>query len=342
VSRSMRPDELSSVLKQARLESTDFKIYVDATQENKSSAVNRGVSPSTPKRSRTEVPVQDSSFGDLSPIQSGVTVTPLSIGVDSHEGADTLAPLQTTPKRRRSLRSTAPTSIGSRSLTDLFSAVREETLNHMDDEDSTVVHHHRSSRSGGRQSTVSRSVDFTSRILYTPPRTRSQRARSTPPPAPRKKPLAERQTVEEMSTSLPTPRRLDFSNFNNANFDANDADPPPAPVSFHIDYGAVMGIVGFVSSYLVRLDTSTSSSSFEELVEFLSTVSVTHRSKSSATEILRSLIAAVPEWVMETDNSSSQIVVFNRSIKTFDVLSRLRAMKRRVNLLLLEPLRNQE
>jgi len=317
----MRPDELSSVLKQARLDAADFKIYVDVPQENKSSAMNRGMSPSTPKRSRVELLPQDSSFGDLSPIPGGSSVTPLSVGVDSQEATDQLGPLQTTPKRRRSLRSTAPTSLGSRSLTDLFSAVREETLNQMEDEDLSYPN----SR-GRRHSIVSRSVgDFTRTTTpYTPPRTRSQTARrqrhNSPPPAPRKKPLRE---IEDRSISPPpTPRRLDFS-----------ASPYSPPISFPIDYGAVMGIVGFVSSYLVRLDPSDTSPDvkMDDLAEFISTVSMTHRSRSSAIELVRSLAAAVPNWVTYTKEDGDTLK-FNRSIKSFDVLSKLRAMKRRIQL----------
>ena len=294
----MRPDELSSVLRQSRLDASDFKIYVDIPQENKSGDLNRGISPSTPKRSRMELPLQDSSFGDLSPIPSGVVTV-----VDS---VDTCS-LQTTPKRRRSLRSTAPTS--SRSLTDLFSAVREEALNHMDEDVSR-------SHSGRRQSVVSRSADFTGRF-YTPPRTRSQTAdqrRQLPPLAPRKKPPRDERSL----SPLPSPKRLDFSNM--------DITRSP-PTSFPIDYGAVMGIVGFVSSYLVR--TNASRIGVNEIAEFISTVSMTHRSKSSAIEIVRSLVSAVPNWVMYSDNSK-EILDFNRSVKTFDVLSTLRAMKRRI------------
>ena len=307
----MRPDELSSVLKQARLDATDFKIYVDIPQENKSSDLNKGISPSTPKRSRVELLPQDSSFGDLSPIPSGIPVSSLSISVDSHETGDHAASLQTTPKRRRSVRSTAPTS--SRSLTDLFSAVREETLNQMEDDESSR------SRLGTRQSIVSRSVDFTQRF-YTPPRTRSQTAeqrRQLPPLAPKKKPL--RDQDERSLSPLPSPKRLDFSYIVEVN--------KSTPISFPIDYGAVMGIVGFVSSYLVR--SNEFCIPINEIAEFISSVSMTHRSKSSAIEIVRSLVSAVPNWVMYSDNKEEKLV-FNRSVKTFDVLSNLRAMKRRI------------
>ena len=329
MSRSMRAEELSSVLKHARLDAADFKIYVDIPQENKSSAMNRGMSPSTPKRSRVELLPQDASFGDLSPIPGGSAITPLSVGVDSHEATDQLGPLQTTPKRRRSLRSTAvPTSLGSRSLTDLFSAVREESLNQMEDEDSP----HSRSRNPRRHSIVSRSVDFTrSSAAYTPPRTRSQTARqrcNSPPPAPRKQPLRERQ--DDRSVSPPLPRRLNFS-------DPQDPQPPP-PISFPIDYGAVMGIVGFVSSYLVTLNITETpcTVNMNDLAEFISTVSMTHKSRSSAIELIRSLVSAVPEWVTYPDDEDKDSLKFNRMMKSFDVLSRLRELKRRIQLNLID------
>jgi hypothetical protein len=188
---------------------------------------------------------------------------------------------------------------GTQSLTDLFSSLREESERRMEDV----------SRVTCRRSALpptSRSVDFSTRY-YTPPRTRSQTrllGGISPPPAPRK-------PTRERSTDLPEPRRL-----------FNDEDNQQ---SFHIDYGAAMGIVGFISSFLMRRQEHVVAVS--ELANFITSVSVKHRDVEYVSRIIGYLINAVPEWIVE--EMPYETVKFNKSVKTYEVLSKLRLLKRR-------------
>lgn len=166
---------------------------------------------------------------------------------------------------------------------------------------------------------LSKSVDFsrlTSVRDCTPPRTRSQSRLLEAPPAPRKP--SRKAISRSLPTSveeLPKPRRL---------FD---------PVSHlssgsEVDYSAVMSIVGFISSFIAR--HKERKFPLVKLVELISSVSINHRSPVSALAVLRSLAKAVPEWVSveKQEDSREEMFVFSSGLKTFDVLSKLRDLKR--------------
>ena len=87
-----------------------------------------------------------------------------------------------------------------------------------------------------------------------------------------------------------------------------------------------MGIVGFISSFLTR--SSDRSVPLSSLVQLIMSASINHRSSSCALQVITNLAKAVPEWISVTRQGGLEMYTFSDSIKTFDVLSRLRELKR--------------
>jgi len=118
------------------------------------------------------------------------------------------------------------------------------------------------------------------------------------------------------------PRRLKFGD---SSSDEEDFSTPP---SFNIDYGAAMGIVGFVSSFITRLRCRGHEEWLEdELISFITEVSLTHKSQENARQVLTSLMRSVPEWFVPTGTAGKHR--FNGTVKTFEVFGKLREFKRR-------------
>ena len=164
---------------------------------------------------------------------------------------------------------------------------------------------------------LSKSADFSGIIArrdYTPPRTRSQSRLLKTPQAPRKPSrfLLSSSSLPNMD-EFPKPRRL---------FDA----PTETSASAGIDYSAVMSVVGFISSYITRQNERKVPLS--KLVDLISSLSINHRSPSSAQLVLRNLAKAVPEWVSVRVETEDEIYSFSSALKSFDVLSKLRDLKR--------------
>ena len=206
---------------------------------------------------------------------------------------------RTTPKRRKSLDRRAS------SLTDLFSALREE------DESSKR-----------RGISVSQSVDLSAKSAsryFTPPR---KEARIVVTPNAPKKSSRRKKNVSILSSDEEEvlPRRL----FEES---PNPIATPSRLLESSVDYSGVMSIVGFVASYISRTECSVVPIS--SLVALISSVSVHHGTCESATRVVRALIAIVPEWV--TLLADQETVKFNREMKTFDVLTKLRILKRAQN-----------
>lgn len=155
---------------------------------------------------------------------------------------------------------------------------------------------------------------------FTPPRTRSQARVFATPQAPRK-PIRSRVSMSLPNfEDLPRPRRL-FG-------DELPAQPESASNSTTgTDYSGVMGIVGFISSLITR-SSGQRTFALSSLVELISSHSKSHTSAASATAVLRSLATAVPDWVSVTSNLGHDEFSFAPEMKTFEVLGRLRDLKR--------------
>lgn len=147
----------------------------------------------------------------------------------------------------------------------------------------------------------------------TPARTRSQsRVSKSTPSAPRK---ASRSQVTQSLPNfeeLPKPRRL---------FDPVPATPEKVDTD-SVDLTGVMGIIGFISSFLTR--NNERRVPLASLVQLISSSSINNRSTASAESVLRNLARAVPEWV----SVEGGMYTFSDALKTFDVLSKLRDLKR--------------
>lgn len=90
-----------------------------------------------------------------------------------------------------------------------------------------------------------------------------------------------------------------------------------------MDYSAVMSIVGFISSHIAR--SSERRIPLKSLVQLITSVSINHRTVNAATNVIRALAKVVPQWVTIQPN---EVLVFNADLKTFDVLTKLRILKR--------------
>jgi len=268
-------------------------VDIPSNLEAKDSAA-RGRSPSTPKRSRADLKEDLSLFDEISPI-------------GSPKMAD--GEIRGTPKRRRS------SSFMRSSMNDIFSTKRD-----------------------GRDldTGLSKSVDFSGMTCFqlespkaskstcardfTPPRTRSQsRLLLKTPQAPRKPPRSIISSSLPNLDELPKPRRL---------FDQPDSSQSLSVGGAEklIDYSAVMSIVGFISSFITRRNERKVLLS--SLVQLISSVSINHRSPASALSVLRSLSRSIPEWVTVKKEGSNEFFVFSSQMKSYDVLSRLRDLKR--------------
>lgn len=271
------------------------QIFVDIpSQLEASSSSCRGRSPATPKRTRSQFNDKDSSFDGLSPIGS-----PKLCGFSPD-----FEPMST-PKRRKASNTVLRSSVG-----DFGAAL------------------HRPAPLSQAEG-LSKSVDF-SKIpsfkvatnQYSTPKKRSKSdACLDPPSAPRKTRRSQRIEPEE----LPLPQRL-FEEM---------LGPKPAPenvpasnIASNIDYVGAMGVVGFISSHLAR--TGDRQVALSELVQVISSGSVSHRSASSALVALGDLARAVPEWI-SVDRSAGSVDMywFNPEVRAMHVLQKLREMKRK-------------
>ena len=267
-------------------------MFVDIPFDGGDSSSCRGKSPSTPKRSRKDLGETDDFFYDE------VDISPIGF-----PPVDDLKSPRTTPKRRKSLDRRV-----SSSLTDLFSSIQK---------DGRRVH---------QQCPISRSVDFSAGVGFsTPPR----REMSVTPNAPRKSRshgigLDELSSVsrELFATTPPSSRPIRTTRLLSTS--------PTKPVTRrvladdNVDYSSVMSIVGFVSSFIARCDEGNTTIS--SLVDLITSVSINHRTAVSATRAIFSLVKVVPEWVQV--HSDRMRLVFNKELKTFDVLTKLRTLKR--------------
>jgi hypothetical protein len=89
-----------------------------------------------------------------------------------------------------------------------------------------------------------------------------------------------------------------------------------------------MGIVGFISSLITR-SSGQRTFALSALVQVISAQSKSHKSPASAAAVLKSLAAAVPEWVSVSTAKGTESFSFSGELKTFDVLGRLRELKRK-------------
>ncbi len=261
------------------------------------STVVRPSSPATPKRSRKDLGLTDDTTfddDDISPIASPKhNVSP-----------------RTTPKRRRSH---AP---GGRSLLDLFSTVREDT----ECRRQPVVQQLAMSVDFSNMGSLTR-VQASAMVEdvesphhpSTPP---SSRTRLLTPGAPRKCPRSvvsrscPNLVLREEEEISPSPRRLDFGQTTSEQESRDD------------DYGAIMSIVGYVSSFITR--TGSYDVSVSELASMLQTASNNFKTRESATTVLHGLARCCPQWV----RSDNGMFHFETTTRSFDVLSQLRVLKR--------------
>jgi hypothetical protein len=265
------------------------QIYIDVPQENillNANAVGSTASSSTAKPSSPATPKRP---------RVDVGLTDDTFDDISPIASPRLPSPHTTPKRRRSH---AP---GGRSLLDLFSSLREEDA---------------SMRPSSRRPNLSMSVDFTNMRMEDD----SSDQPSTPvavrkrvpitPCAPRKLSRSCPNLVLREEELPGVPRRLDFG-------PPTLTTPPSSP-----DYGSIMSIVGYVSSYLIR--TGRFDVPLMDLVEMIQSSSSHYKSYESAEAVLKGLALAAPEWI-RTDGGMYH---FETSIKSYEVLKKLRQLKR--------------
>lgn len=282
---------------------SDPQIFVDIpSQLEANNSSQRGRSPCTPKRPRSQVKPADSSFDGLSPIGS-----PKQYGFSPD-----FEPMST-PKRRKS------SSSGLRSSMGEFSQLKLHECAAFD-----------------RDSGLSKSVDFSKipsfRIptnqFSTPKKRPKLEADRSPPPAPQKM----RRSSMNLDRDSPTPTKL-FQEELGAKDVVESTEN--APASVHniakldpVDYASAMGIVGFISSHLVR--TGERCVSLSNLVQIVSAASVAHRTPTSALAAVRDLARAVPEWVTVAKESGSVVSYkFSDDMRTSEVLQKLRELKRK-------------
>lgn len=182
---------------------------------------------------------------------------------------------------------------------------------------------------------LSKSVDFSKipsfRIPTNQFSTPKKRPKSdvdrSPPAAPHKM----RRSDVSLPTDLPTPTRLFPEERVEKDVVESTENAPASALNISklnpVDYVSAMGIVGFISSHLVR--TGDRCVPLSQLVQIVSAASVAHRTPTSALTALRDLARAVPEWVtVGKEGGSVASYTFSEGMRTSQVLQKLRELKR--------------